>query len=56
MTVIVYVPDLITLHNLCSKRRCGATGQCVCDTASVITGTDDKGVKKVIQIQPGERL
>ena len=41
----------------CSKRgRCGATGQCVCDTASVITGTDDKGVKKVIQIQPGVEI
>ena len=41
----------------CSKRgRCGATGQCVCDTASVITGTDDKGVKKIIQIQPGVEI
>ena len=41
----------------CSKRgRCGVTGQCVCDTASVITGTDDKGVKKVIQIQPGVEI
>jgi hypothetical protein len=41
----------------CSKRgRCGVTGQCVCDTASVITGTDDKGVKKIIQIQPGVEI
>ena len=44
-------------HLSCSKRgRCGVTGQCVCDTASVITGTDDAGFKQIIQIQPGVEL
>ena len=41
----------------CSGRGiCGATGQCICDPATVVIGEGERGFKEVFQVVPGVQV